>query len=204
MIKIILYIVTLSLCFFLLSGFFWKGLLSPKKEVTPPLPSQAEYLSTLYNIDINTIDNTPLNFNSYKNNVILIVNVASKCGFTSQYKGLQALYDTYKDQGLIILGVPSNDFGGQEPGKEKDIKTFCQVNYSVNFPLTQKVHVKPKNQHPLYTFLTTSNPEYTGAVGWNFTKFLIDKNGKVVNRFSSMTKPKSKKITSAIEALLQE
>ncbi|MED2323117.1 glutathione peroxidase, partial [Bacillus thuringiensis] len=122
---------------------------------------------------------------------LLIVNVASKCGFTPQYKGLQEVYDKYKDQGLEILGFPCNQFGGQEPGTEADITSFCELNYGVNFPMFAKVDVKGDKAHPLYTYMTEQAPGLLGmkAVKWNFTKFLIGKDGKVVGRFAPQTKP---------------
>ncbi|ARO59969.1 Glutathione peroxidase [Bacillus cereus] len=127
----------------------------------------------------------------YEGKALLIVNVASKCGFTPQYKGLQEVYDKYKDQGLEILGFPCNQFGGQEPGTEADITSFCELNYGVNFPMFAKVDVKGDKAHPLYTYMTEQAPGLLGmkAVKWNFTKFLIGKDGKVVGRFAPQTKP---------------
>jgi len=177
----------------MLTGFFWK-----KKSAPTPKQPTTTIPTTFYDITINDINNTPLDLSTFKNNIILIVNVASKCGFTRQYKGLQSLYETYKDQGLIILGVPSNDFGNQEPGSSDTIKSFCSLNYGVTFPLTEKVHVKRNNQHPLYSFLTNANTNYAGSVKWNFTKFLINHNGELIDRFSSSTKPESTKIITAI------
>ncbi|MGQ0440838.1 glutathione peroxidase, partial [Bacillus sp. B-TM1] len=125
------------------------------------------------------------------NLVLVIVNVASKCGFTPQYKGLQEVYDKYKEQGLEILGFPCNQFGGQEPGTEADITSFCELNYGVNFPMFAKIDVKGDKAHPLYTYMTEQAPGLLGmkAVKWNFTKFLIGKDGKVVGRFAPQTKP---------------
>lgn len=158
--------------------------------------------SGFYNIKINSISGQALDLNQLRGKVVLVVNVASQCGFTKQYEGLEKLYQKYKDKGLVILGVPSNDFGNQEPGTESDIQTFCQVNYGVTFPLTQKVSIKGDKQHELYTFLTQNNPKHSGAVKWNFSKFLLDQNGHVIDRFSSMTKPRSRKIVNQISSAL--
>ena len=186
-------IIALTIILFGVTGFFWKS--NTNIALTPP--------KNFYEIKINDINKHPIKLEDYKNKVVLIVNVASKCGFTAQYEGLQELYDKYKDKNVVILGVPSNDFGNQEPGNEKDILSFCQTNYNVTFPLTEKVHVKSKDQHPLYTFLTQSNPDFSGPVKWNFSKFLVNQEGKVIKRFSSMTKPLSKSITSEIDSLIK-
>jgi glutathione peroxidase len=154
--------------------------------------------SAFYSIDIHTLEGEKLNLEQYKGNVILIVNVASKCGFTSQYEGLEALYKQFKEKGLVIIGVPSNNFGNQEPGTAKEIASFCQLNYGVSFQMAEKIDVVGKNQHPLFTFLTKSNPSFEGSVKWNFTKFLINKHGRVIDRFSPTTKPQSQKIISRI------
>ena len=156
-----------------------------------------------YNIKINSLSGTPIDLNKFQNKVILIVNVASKCGLTSQYKDLEALYQKYKSKDLVILGVPSNDFGAQEPGMAKDIQSFCQLNYGVSFPMTEKVKINGDQQHELYDFLTQSNANYNGNIKWNFTKFLIDKNGNVIDRFSPVTKPLSKKIIKRITQLIE-
>jgi glutathione peroxidase len=155
-----------------------------------------------YDIKIDSLSNGPLDLKKFKNRVILVVNVASKCGFTGQYKDLETLYKKYKSKGFIILGVPSNDFAGQEPGTAKEIQSFCQLNYGVSFPMTQKVIINKAQQHELYNFLRESNPKYRGTIKWNFTKFLIDKNGMVVDRFSPITNPMSQKIIKSIEKLL--
>lgn len=146
---------------------------------------------TVYNFSAKTITGEEKSLKDYKGKALLIVNVASKCGFTPQYKGLQEVYDKYKDQGLEILGFPCNQFGGQEPGTEADITSFCELNYGVNFPMFAKVDVKGDKAHPLYTYMTEQAPGLLGmkAVKWNFTKFLIGKDGKVVGRFAPQTKP---------------
>lgn len=165
--------------------------------------SDKDVPSDFYNIQIDNIDRKALKLKTFKNKPILIVNVASRCGFTGQYSGLEELYQTYKEKGLVIIGVPTNDFGGQEPGTEENIKTFCQTTYGVSFTMTEKVSTRGKNQHPLFTFLTQSNPELKGPVSWNFNKFLISKEGKLINRFGSNTKPLSKKLTASIDAELK-
>ncbi|EMN7730942.1 glutathione peroxidase [Bacillus cereus] len=146
---------------------------------------------TVYDFSAKTITGEEKLLKDYEGKALLIVNVASKCGFTPQYKGLQEVYDKYKDQGLEILGFPCNQFGGQEPGTEADITSFCELNYGVNFPMFAKVDVKGDKAHPLYTYMTEQAPGLLGmkAVKWNFTKFLIGKDGKVVGRFAPQTKP---------------
>ena len=146
---------------------------------------------TVYDFSAKTITGEEKSLKDYKGKALLIVNVASKCGFTPQYKGLQEVYDKYKDQGLEILGFPCNQFGGQEPGTEADITSFCELNYGVNFPMFAKVDVKGDKAHPLYTYMTEQAPGLLGmkAVKWNFTKVLIGKDGKVVGRFAPQTKP---------------
>jgi len=135
----------------------------------------------------------------------LIVNTASKCGFTGQYEGLQALYDQYKEQGLVVLGFPSNDFLRQEPGTNEEIKSFCKINYGVTFPLFAKIAVKGKEQHPLYHYLTSAetNPEHSGKITWNFNKFLIDRDGLVMARFGSRTQPQDAKLIKQLEDALK-
>lgn len=135
----------------------------------------------------------------YAGKVVLMVNTASKCGFTGQYEGLEALYDKYRDRGLVVLGFPSNDFANQEPGSEEKIQEFCRLTYSVEFPMFEKSHVKRGKANPLFQYLADQTGVYPK---WNFYKYLIDRNGRVVQAFSSMTNPKSDKMTKAIEALL--
>ncbi|TXR70038.1 glutathione peroxidase [Bacillus sp. AY18-3] len=146
---------------------------------------------TVYDFLAKTITGEDKSLKDYEGKALLIVNVASKCGFTPQYKGLQEVYDKYKDQGLEVLGFPCNQFGGQEPGTEADITSFCELNYGVNFPMFAKIDVKGDKAHPLYTYMTEQAPGLLGmkAVKWNFTKFLIGKDGKVVGRFAPQTKP---------------
>jgi glutathione peroxidase len=150
------------------------------------------------------IDGKEADLSTYKGKVVLIVNVASKCGYTPQYKGLQALYEQYKDAGLVIIGVPANEFGKQEPGSDEEIKKFCSSKYSVTFPMMSKVVVKGDGIAPLYKYLTDkeTNPTHGGPVGWNFEKFLINRKGEVVNRFKSAVKPDDDKLVAAIKAEL--
>ena len=163
----------------------------------------AKYEKNFFDFNIQSIDGEILDFSQYKNKAILLVNVASNCGFTKQYSGLQKLWETYEDKGLIVLGVPSNQFGGQEPGSTKEIKKFCEVNFNVNFPLTHKVDVKGANAHSI--FLWAKNNYGNSAIPkWNFHKILINKDGKIQQTYSSFTKPMSKKIISEIEKILNK
>lgn len=138
---------------------------------------------------------------AYKGQVILIVNVASRCGYTPQYDGLEELYEKYKDQGLVVLGFPANNFGGQEPGTNEEILTFCRTEFGVKFPMMAKISVKGKDKHPLFTYLTEQSP-IPGEIKWNFSKFLLNRDGTPVARFESGVKPLSKEMTEAIEKLL--
>jgi glutathione peroxidase len=145
---------------------------------------------------------TPLR--TFQGKVLLVVNVASKCGFTPQYKSLQELYGRYREKGLEILGFPANNFFRQEPGSEKEIQEFCSTTYGVTFPLFSKISVKGKDIHPLYRFLTEkeTNPDFSGKIGWNFAKFLVDRQGKIVGRFEPKKDPLDAEITTAIEKIL--
>jgi len=161
--------------------------------------------SSVYDFTMNSIDGQPLPLSNFKGKVLLIVNVASFCGFTPQYEGLEAVYERYKDQGFVIAGFPANNFGAQEPGTNEEIKTFCSRKYNVKFPIYSKISVKGEDKAPLYQFLTdtTANPKTGGEIKWNFTKFLIDRNGKVIARFESPVKPDSPEVISAIEKALK-
>jgi glutathione peroxidase len=172
-----------------------------KKE---SLKEQAQ-MTSIYDFTAADINGNDVNLADYKGKVLLIVNVASKCGFTPQYKGLQKLYTRYKDRGFEILAFPSNDFMDQEPGTNEQIKTFCQLNYQVDFPLFSKISVKGESIHPLYKFLTdkSTNPKFAGGITWNFNKFLIDRKGNIVNRFDSKTDPQSPAVIKALEESLQ-
>ena len=155
--------------------------------------------AVIYDIKIEGINGKMIDLNAYKGKKILFVNVASECGFTKQYDGLQELYTTYKDK-LVVIGLPCNQFGGQEPRAAAEIESFCRLNFGVDFPLTTKVKVKGKGQHELYEWLTTKakNGKKNSSVKWNFQKYLIDENGMFIDVFYSMTKPMSKKITKLI------
>lgn len=157
--------------------------------------------SSIYDVKINDINGKPIDLAQFKGKKMLFVNVASKCGFTGQYQGLQALFDKYKDQ-LMVIGVPCNQFGGQEPGTSSEIQSFCEMNYGVNFLMTEKVAVKGEEQHPLYQWLTKKslNGASNSTVKWNFQKYIVDENGRFVNYFYSMTKPMSSKITKILDS----
>jgi glutathione peroxidase len=161
----------------------------------------AEYEKLFFDFNINDINGQVIHFSEFKNKTILLVNVASKCGFTKQYAGLQTLYETYKDKGLMIVGVPSNQFGEQEPGSNEDIKNFCETNFNINFLLTEKNEVKGQNAHAIYLWAKKNFGNST-VPKWNFHKILINKEGKIQNTYSSFTKPMSKKLISDIELIL--
>jgi glutathione peroxidase len=160
-------------------------------------------MKTIYDIKVKTINGEETTLEPYKDKVLLIVNVASKCGYTPQYDGLEALYKKYKDEGLVVLGFPCNQFGSQEPGSEAEIQNFCRVNFGVTFPMFSKIKVNGEETHPLYRYLKSKQPGILGteAIKWNFTKFLVDKEGNVVERFGSSTKPKE--LEEKIEPLLK-
>lgn len=176
------------LTFLLIAGFFSSAPASNIKNISQ--------------IEVHDIDGNPVKLSDYQGKVLMIVNVASKCGFTPQYKGLQNLYEKYRVQGFEILAFPCNDFAGQEPGTTDEIKQFCSLNYQVTFPLFEKITLKGENASPLFKILTNNPVTGKSSVKWNFEKFIIDKEGNVVKRFRSFTKPESKKIVSVIEKLL--
>jgi glutathione peroxidase len=155
---------------------------------------------------MKSIDGDDVKLDSYNGKVLLLVNVASKCGYTKQYKGLESIYQKYKDQGLVVMGFPANNFFWQEPGSNEEIKTFCSTKYNVTFPMFAKISVKGGKIHPLYKFLTSkqTNPEFGGNISWNFNKFLVDRTGKVVARFSSKDEPESVKVVTAVEQSLKQ
>jgi len=163
--------------------------------------SLAKYEKTFFDLNVKSIEGNNIELSEYKNKAILLVNVASNCGFTKQYANLQELWLKYKKNGLIVLGVPSNQFGGQEPGTNDEIKKFCEVNFNVNFPMTDKVEVKGENAHPIYLW-AKKNFGNSAIPKWNFHKILINKEGKIQNTYSSLTSPNSNKITSEIEKIL--
>lgn len=162
-------------------------------------------MKSIYDIPLKDIKGKPATLGDYKGKVLLIVNVASKCGYTPQYEGLEKIYEKYQSQGFAVLGFPANNFGGQEPGTETEIQTFCQTTYGVKFPMFSKLSAKGADIHPLYKYLTEkeTNPQFAGDIKWNFSKFLIDKNGNPIARFESGDKPESEKVTQAIEQALK-
>jgi glutathione peroxidase len=157
---------------------------------------------SLESIPLKDIDGKSTSLQAYKGQVRLLVNVASKCGYTPQYKGLEALQQKYHAKGFEVLGFPSNDFGAQEPGSNEDIKSFCASQYHVSFPLFDKIHVVGPDQHPLYTALTSQGSQFPGAVKWNFNKFLIGRDGKLLQRFDSKVTPESPELVQAVESAL--
>ena len=163
---------------------------------TSPSTSQESF----YDLNLKSIDDKNINFSSFKGKFVLIVNVASKCGFTPQYKALEELYNEYKDN-LVVIGVPCNQFGGQEPNSQSEIKEFCSANFGVSFLLSEKIKVKGSDKHPLYKWLTEKDKNGTSNsnVNWNFQKYLISDSGELINCFYSTTSPKSSKITAFLE-----
>lgn len=187
---------------------YWNAPFMPgifkRSEVHQVIREAASDVPPLLAIPVTTIDGRETTLEEYKGKVLLIVNVASKCGFTGQYEGLEKLYDTYSEQGLVVLGFPSNDFLGQEPGSNEEIATFCRSTYGVSFPMYAKITVKGDGQHPLYRHLTESiaHPEFAGKISWNFNKFLVGRDGQIVGRFGSRTAPEDAELIQAIEAAL--
>ena len=162
-------------------------------------------MTSIYDFSLKDIDHKEVNLGQYRGKVVMVVNVASRCGYTPQYEGLQKVYLKYKDRGFVILGFPANNFLSQEPGTDEEIKTFCSTKYSVTFPIFSKISVKGDDMHPLYKYLTSkeTNPDFGGDIKWNFSKFLFDKNGKIVARFEPAVKPESDPVVQAIEKALQ-
>lgn len=164
--------------------------------------NSAQTTKTIYDFSMRNIDGKQINLSQYKNEVALIVNTASKCGNTPQYEGLQKIYDKYKDQGFVILGFPANNFMGQEPGTNEEIKEFCTLKYKVTFPMFAKISVKGEDQDAFYTYLTNEKAKFPGDITWNFEKFLVDRNGEVIARFTPKTKPEDPEVIKAIEKAL--
>jgi glutathione peroxidase len=158
--------------------------------------------TSTYEIPFKDIDGKDTSLNDYKGKVLLVVNVASKCGLTPQYAGLEAMYQKYKGQGLVVLGFPCNQFGMQEPGSNEEIKEFCSTKYNVTFPMHDKVDVNGPSRHPLFTALAGESSPYPGDIKWNFNKFLIGKNGQIINRFEPSVKPDSPELVAAVEKAL--
>jgi len=162
----------------------------------------AIHAASIHDIAVKDIDGKDTTLKAYKGKVVLIVNVASKCGLTPQYKALEAVHEKYKDKGFAVLGFPCNQFGGQEPGTNEEIKEFCSSKYHVTFPLFDKIDVNGPKRHPLYKELAGTQSPYPGDIEWNFGKFLIGRDGKIIKRFSPKTTPDSTEVTEAIEAAL--
>ena len=162
---------------------------------------QANYEKTFFDLSIKNIDNKVVHLKKYKDKTILLVNVASQCGFTKQYSSLQTLYDKYKNKGLIVIGIPSNQFGGQEPGSNNEIKDFCETNFNITFPITDKIDVKGDNAHQIYQWEKKNHGKST-IPKWNFHKILINKDGKIQDTFNSFIDPLSKRIINQIESIL--
>ena len=163
--------------------------------------TMSDNTKTFFDFKINSINGEELDLSSFKGKTILLVNVASKCGFTKQYDDLQKLYDDFKEKGLIVIGIPTNQFGGQEPGSEKEIKNFCETNFNITFPMTSKYEVKGANAHPIYIWAKDTFGKST-VPKWNFHKILINKNGKIEDTFASFTGPLSNKVVKKIEQIL--
>ena len=163
--------------------------------------AEAKYEKLFFDLTVKSLDNNQIDLNKYKGKVILLVNVASNCGFTKQYSGLQLLYEKYKKENFIVLGVPSNQFGGQEPGSNEEIKDFCETNFNITFPITDKIDVKGSSAHEIYKWAKKNHGSST-IPKWNFHKILINKEGKIHDTFNSFTKPLSNKIKKQIELLL--
>ena len=160
--------------------------------------------SSIYDFTLPSIDGKPIPLASFKGKVVLLVNVASQCGYTPQYTALETIYEKYKDRGFVVLGFPANNFGQQEPGTNAEIKTFCSAKYNVTFPMFSKISVEGRDQNPLYAYLTKgANPSVAGDIQWNFTKFLVDRSGHVVWRFESPVTPDSPQVIDSIEKLLK-
>jgi glutathione peroxidase len=185
---------------FLLSLFGIAGTSAASAATLPP-DNGGIYTFTMKNIDGKEV---PLS--TFAGKVLLIVNVASKCGYTPQYKELEELYTRFVDSGLVILGFPANNFLSQEPGTDAEIKTFCTTTYGVTFPMFSKISVKGDDQHPLYRWLTSqgSDPKFAGSVKWNFTKYLVDRNGNVIGKFGSSVKPLSDELVNAVASALRQ
>lgn len=176
------------------------------KEKPSNVKSEANMKNNFHSFTMNDIDGKAVSLSQYQGKVLLVVNVASKCGFTKQYAGLQQLYEKYKDKGFVILGFPANNFGSQEPGTDSEIKTFCSTKFDVTFPMFSKISVKGEDIHPLYQYLTSpeENGEFGKPIKWNFNKFLIGKDGETIARFPSKVAPLDAPILDALQKSLKE
>jgi len=186
------------------------GLILPKFAVALLIfvagVSMSAAVKSIYDFTLKSIDGQPVSLKQYHGKVVMLVNVASKCGFTPQYAGLEKLYETYKDKGLVIVGIPANNFAQQEPGTDAEIKKFCSNKYNVSFPMMSKVSVAGDDKTPLYVFLTdkSTDPKLGGEIKWNFTKFLFDRNGNPVARFEPNVTPESPEVIAAVEGALKQ
>ena len=180
--------------------------LLPAVPTGPLAAADKETPTTVLDIPVKDIDGQDVNLAQFQGKVLLVVNTASQCGYTPQYEGLEALYQNYKTRGFEVLAFPANEFGRQEPGTNAEIKTFCKTRYDVTFPLFSKIVVKGEGIHPLYQFLTSpeTDPKFAGEITWNFTKFLLDRQGRIIARFAPGDEPESPKVTRAIEAALAQ
>ena len=160
------------------------------------------HAASIYDFTLNSIDSKPVPLSEYKGKVLMLVNVASRCGYTPQYTGLESLYEKYKSQGFVILGIPANNFAGQEPGTNAEIKTFCKSKYAVTFPMMSKISVAGADKTPLYQYLT-SNGKTSGEIQWNFIKFLIGRDGQILARFEPAVTPDDPSLNAAVEKALQ-
>ncbi|MFZ9521221.1 MAG: glutathione peroxidase [Silvanigrellaceae bacterium] len=203
--------INLHFCWFVKNPFALAStsffLLFPQQgfaKSSPPQPVSQSRNASFHSLSADDISGKPVLFSQYKNKVLLVVNTASQCGYTPQYRGLEETYRKYKDKGFIVLGFPSNDFGGQEPGSNSEVKKFCEFKFKVSFPMFSKVNVTSLPRSTVYEFLTIQNPNSSTrkTPEWNFWKYLIDKQGKVANVFPSSTEPDSRELTLAIEKLL--
>jgi len=169
-------------------------------------PVSDKAATSVLDFTLNLADGTPTPLNNYAGKVLVLVNVASRCGYTGQYAGLQRIFKKYEEQGFAVLGFPANDFMGQEPGTNEEIVSFCSLNYGVTFPIFAKISVKGRNKHELYRYLTDekNNPGFAEDISWNFNKFIVDRKGKVIARFGSMTGPENAELLATIEKALQE
>jgi glutathione peroxidase len=179
-----------------------RSLVSIALLVLASLTLAANEPTSIYGFSLHRIDGQEESLASYRGKVLLIVNVASKCGYTPQYEGLEALYEKYRDRGLVVLGFPANDFAGQEPGSNEQIAEFCRATWGVEFPMFEKIAVKGEGQHPLYAFITSRPEPIGGAIEWNFQKFLVDREGRLVARYAPGTKPLDPALVGRVEALL--
>lgn len=183
----------------LIAGVALAGLIACSLAVAQDRHATTQAAASVHDFTVNNMQKQPVSLSEYRGKVLLIVNVASQCGFTPQYAGLEKLYREYKEQGLVVMGFPSNDFGGQEPGTEEQIITFCRSRYDVTFPVFAKVVVKGQARIPLYQYLTSAEG---GEIGWNFTKFLVGRDGKVIARFNSQVTPDDPKLVQAVKDAL--